>query len=913
MYRQTRAGPLLFVGGSRHFVERHNVVSACSRRGLSGDRMTYRSLMLSSAALLIPACPAFAQQAAPAPATAPSTQQQAKAPAPTAAGAQPVDDTGDEDEIVITGAKPRGSVVGDIPPENTLDARDVRATGATNITELLDAIAPQIGSARGRGGERPVLLLNGQRISGFRELRDIPTEAIQRVEILPEEVALKYGYRAAQKVVNIVLRQRFRSTTAQVGAGIATEGGYANGNADLTRFLVQRNGRTTYNLHAEGNSMLTEDERDIILDPPPSVGTPEQALAARSLVGSKRDLRASATFNRNILGNVSATVNPELEHVEGRSLIGLDGTLLEPLARRVTTDSAHLGFTLNGQTKSQWKWTLTGNGDLDRSLTRTDRDDPSFPSDRARETTAAGDLTATANGNLFKLPAGNATTTLTLGANTQHLDSTRTRRGVETPNSLSRTTGQAGINVDVPISRRGRAFSALGNLTLNGNAEVDQLSDFGTLTTLGAGLNFSPVERLSFITSWTREQGAPTINQLGDPVLDTPNSRIFNFTTGQTVLVDAITGGNPSLRADRRSVVKISGNWQPWQNTDFRLRADYVHQTIRNPISSISVTQQIQDAFPGRFVRCTVVDPTIGCESIGQLQSVNLTPINFDSSRKDTLRVGFDFTHPLKSRRPSQAVIDQLRSQFGFGGRGGPGGAPAGPGGAAPPAGGPPPEGAGPGGGGGGGGRGFGGRGGGGGGFFGGGGAGGAQNRGRIQFSLTDTITFEDKVRIAPGIPELDYRHGDAAGSLGGTPLHQVEAQLGYFKNGLGARLGANWRSATNVDTLNGDNLHFSPVGTFDLKLFANPGDIPEVAVKHPWLRGTQVRFDVTNIFDSKPRVRDAAGAVPLNYQPDLLNPLGRTIMISFRKLFLPSPAFFRQQFQRERQQQQQTTPTPTR
>ena len=126
---------------------------------------------------------------------------------------------GDEEEIVITGAKPRGSVVGDIPPENTLDARDVRATGATNITELLDSIAPQIGSARGRGGEAPVLLLNGNRISGFRELRDIPTEAIVRVEIMPEEVALKYGYRADQKVVNIVLRERFRSTTAQVGAG----------------------------------------------------------------------------------------------------------------------------------------------------------------------------------------------------------------------------------------------------------------------------------------------------------------------------------------------------------------------------------------------------------------------------------------------------------------------------------------------------------------------------------------------------------------------------------------------------------------------------------------------------------------------------------------------------------------------
>ena len=128
-----------------------------------------------------------------------------------------------------------------------------------------------------------------------------------------------------------------------------------------------------------------------------------------------------------------------------------------------------------------------------------------------------------------------------------------------------------------------------------------------------------------------------------------------------------------------------------------------------------------------------------------------------------------------------------------------------------------------------------------------------------------------------------DDRHGDAVGSGGGTPLHQVQAQLGYFNNGLGARLGANWQSATDVTETTGDNLHFSPVGTFDLRFFANPGDIPEVVVKHPWLRGTQLRFEINNVFDAKPRVHDAAGNVPLNYQADLLNPLGRTIMISFR------------------------------
>ena len=36
--------------------------------------------------------------------------------------------------------------------------------------------------------------------------------------------------------------------------------------------------------------------------------------------------------------------------------------------------------------------------------------------------------------------------------------------------------------------------------------------------------------------------------------------------------------------------------------------------------------------------------------------------------------------------------------------------------------------------------------------------------------------------------------------------------------------------------------------------------------------------------------MHDAAGNVPLSYQPGLLDPLGRTIMISFRKLFLPRP-----------------------
>ena len=848
--------------------------------------MTSRSPFLAGASVaLLFGSPAFAQTppAAAAPAE-PVVAPPGEAPAAS-------DDYSDEEEaIVVTGARPRGSVVGDIPPEDTLDSRDVRATGATNITELLDALAPQIGSAQGRGGGSPVLLLNGQRISGFRELRDIPTEAISRVEILPEEVALKYGYSANQKVVNIVLRERFRSTVAQVAAGTATDGGYVSGKGDLTRLMINRAGRTQFNVHAEGNSMLTEAERDVILTQPSPTGVDADELNARSLIGTKRDIRGSTVINRTVLGDVAGTLNAEVEHSEGRSLIGIGDTLLTQLARNTDSNSAHLGTTLNWD-KAQWHWNVTGNADWERDVTGTDRDNLAFPRDRARETTTSADLAGTANGNLFKLPAGDATSTVRLGVDTVHLDTERRAASVSIGDSLSRTSGTGSVSIDLPVSRRKRDFSALGNLTLNANAEVDRLSDFGTLTKFGAGANWSPVDRLNFLTSWTREEGAPTINQLGDPVIETPGTRIFDFTTGQTVLVTAVTGGNPDLNVDKRTVFKLGGYWQPSSNVDLRLRADYVHQHIDRPIAGITVSPTIEAAFPERFQR----------DSSGQLVRVDLTPVNFDSSTRDTLRVGFDFSKPLKSRRPSQSVIDQFRAQF-RGARGAasggspPANAPAPEAGAAPPLG-PPPEGGPPAEG-----RGFGGRGGfgrgGGGGFFGGG------SRGRLQLSLTDTITFVDKVRIGPGQPVIDYLHGDAAGSGGGTPRHQVQAQAGWANNGLGARLGANWRSGTTVTSLSGDDLRFSPLATFDLRLFANPGDIPEVAVKHPWLRGTQVRLEATNLLNSRPKVHDASGALPLNYQPDLLDPLGRTIMISFRKLFLPSPATFRREFERDRQSQ---------
>ena len=798
-----------------------------------------RPFLLSTAAVL--AMPSLAQTA----------------PAPDPVEVASGDDSSDEEEeaIVITGQRERGAVIGDIPPENQLSARDIRAYGASSITELLADLAPQTGSTRGRGGGQPVVLLNGRRISGFGEIRDLPPEAIFRVDILPEEVALKYGYRADQRVVNFVLRPRFRSTAARLEGEVATEGGRLGGEVDVTRLLLQENGRVSLNAHVERSSALTEAERDVRL----ADDAPVDDRRFRTLVGAREQYRLAGTLNRTIFGDVSATLDGRVERVTGRSLLGADLTGLDPLERNTTTDTGRLGFALNGN-RDRWRWSADGGYEITRSLTRSDRSEqPIAPRDRARTLNRVGEVTLVANGPLANLPAGRANVTLRLSGDTRDLESAARRGLTETAGNLSRDRVGAAVNVDLPVAKRNGTLSALGNLSVNANAEVERLSDVGALTTLGGGIVWSPVQRLNLIASVTREEGAPGLTQLGDPVLETPGTRIFDFSAGQTVEVTAITGGNPQLRSDQRTVWKLGGTWQPSEKTDLDLRFDYTRSRLENPVSTFpGPSKALEAAFPERFIR----------DSDGNLLRVDLRPVNFDRADRDTLRWGFNLQKPLRSARPTAAQIEQLRARAGL----------------------PPrrqrPEGAPP--------RGESGaeagqrRGGGGFGRF-----GGARQGGRLRLSVYHTVTLKDAVRIRPGLPVLDYLDGEALDGNGGRPRHQLEVEGGYFNNGLGARLSANWRSGTEIDVGDNGKLRFSPLTRVNLRAFANLGERFDLLAKAPWLRGAQVRLSVDNILDAKPRVRGPGGTTPLRYQSDLLDPLGRTVSISVRKLFLP--ARFRQ------------------
>ena len=203
--------------------------------------MTTRILFLAStAAITLSALPAFAQDVPTRPAT---PLEPAGTPAAPQTEAEAEADADAGEDIVVVGQRERGSVPGDIQPEQVLRPADIRGYGAGSLTDLLADLGPQLGSGRGQAGGQPVVLLNGRRISGFREIGNYPPEAIERVDILPPEAAQQLGFNAEQRVINFVLRRRFNAVTAEIEGGGATQGDRFTTEDEISLLRIQRDKR----------------------------------------------------------------------------------------------------------------------------------------------------------------------------------------------------------------------------------------------------------------------------------------------------------------------------------------------------------------------------------------------------------------------------------------------------------------------------------------------------------------------------------------------------------------------------------------------------------------------------------------------------------------------------------------------
>lgn len=647
----------------------------------------------------------------------------AAADAPATPAPQSTPDTEQEQnlqEVTVTGQLPGalpGAVIGDIPPENRLGPAEISAYGVSTINDLLNEISEQTQSDQGRDSSSgPIILVNGKRVSGVNEVGDLPTESILRVDILPEEVALKYGYGAQQKVVNIILRRRFRAKVVDLTGSESTEGGGESDMGDANYSQIRDNDRVNVVARVKTQEAVRESDRDVsstagtISDPTGTIGNDSDE---RTLEPIKNTYSLNGVFAHTLTNTITSSFNAMATYQTSRALDGYPAASLDvpansPYARETVdttldrylsdvtlrqnanTATAHAGVTLNDELSKKWRLSFIGSYDYSDAQTQSDRGysvnalqaaidagqvDPygSLPSSLlgslGRQDASAisntGSASFLANGTLFALPAGDVATSLQLGGNLSDLNSASTG---QVSTSSTRTQLNEQVSLDVPLTSRSKhVLGAIGDVSANVTGAMTQVSAYGALSTLGYGLHWTPRTGLSLLATINEDHQVPTLAQLDGPLVTTTNVRLYDYVLGQTDTVTQISGGNPDLKADDRHVFKLSGSWAALSSTRTKLNltANYIDSVTHNAIGALSTaTAATEAAFPDRFER----------NADDELIEVDDRAVNFAREERQDLRWGFNFTRVL--RAPSRPTRPPGAPGAGPGGFGPPGGMP---------------------------------------------------------------------------------------------------------------------------------------------------------------------------------------------------------------------------------------------
>lgn len=727
---------------------------------------------------------------------------QAWAPAVAQTPERPERPPHQEQEIVITAGRSIGAAIGNPEPERQLNPADIAAYGASNLRDLVAALSIETRSSAGGGAA--VVLLNGRRIFSFSEIADIPPEAVLRIDILPEEVARRYGHPVGAKVLNIVLRPYYATRVAELGYSQATAGGRASPDGSFT---IARNGsgtRWNLNLTAAHSDALLEDERRVA----GGLG------GFRSLLPGLDRFTITGTVAKQRPAGISYAATARGEVRNSVDLTGPSTTpsgSARPLRRERNDLSARINASAHGLAAG-WQWTMAAEAQVVSSETRGERAEA--PAYRADMDWMEFSLDGLANRTIAQLPAGEAGLSLRAEFSQSRLSS-RSSLSPAPEVEISRSRGTAYAALDLPLSSRQQGRRGVGNLTLGLGAQASFENRQRALFRLESSLNWSPVRPLNLGLSFEHEEEAPSLEDRGNPVVTLENAPIFDFTRGETAIVRLRTGGNPALRPASRATLRGRMAWQA--NPDLNLSATYTRTRTTNPVGAFpAVSPEVEQAFPDRFVR----DPA------GRLIEIDQSSVNFRRAAQDQLRWGLNWNRVIErqsgldpaaspSAREAAAAIDRSW---------------------------------------------------------------------RLNLSVFHTLRLRDRLLVREGLPRLDFLDGSVAGIGGGRARNAIEAQASVGAGGLGARINGNFEGGSRIRTTSGDLLTFSPLARFDLRLFA---DLGQLMPRKRWTAGTRLSLQFSNVFDSRVRVRrGGAGAIPDGLQAAYLDPLGRSVKFSLRRVF---------------------------
>ncbi len=154
---------------------------------------------------------------------------------------QQIDSEEQIESIVITGSRIQRSSAATPTPTTVLDSKQIQQLGLNNAGDILNtlpAFSQSIGRAntdgndansglellnlRGLGTERTLVLVNGRRHVGSQagntsvDVSTIPTQMIERVEVITGAASAVYGADAVSGVVNFIMKQSFEGFQANI-------------------------------------------------------------------------------------------------------------------------------------------------------------------------------------------------------------------------------------------------------------------------------------------------------------------------------------------------------------------------------------------------------------------------------------------------------------------------------------------------------------------------------------------------------------------------------------------------------------------------------------------------------------------------------------------------------------------------
>jgi hypothetical protein len=530
----------------------------------------------------------------------------------------------------------RGVTIDGAAPIQELLPAELDSYGVDTLSDLVDALKPITRSSR--SDQMPVVLINGH-LAGQIEFQTLPREAIERVQVLPETVALQYGFSENQRVLNFILREHYRALVARLTDTGATEGGAQTQQADASLAHIEGDTRSTlYGIYTDA-AWLRDSDRGITV--------PDSD--ALTLQPAKTDTWSAGTLSRSVLG-VSSSLEGALSTDATRSLQGVssDGQLLHQSAHDLT---GRLATQLTGQWgHAIWGLTASYTREQSRSETETGFDAGNEAlSDRTSSTYNAGSLQLSLSGPLLRLPAGPLVANFKLGYQYQGFDSDTTFPGIPAHSNLIRSIRTGNLNANIPVSAVGGPLP-LGDLSATLNVTLDNVSDVGPLWSISYGLDWIPLKAVHLDVIVTDHASAPTVQQVLAPPIVTPNVETFDFTNGETVYLTEITGGGGTLQPTYAQTQSFGLALGPFRkHTVFS--AHYEQNRVRNDVGALPpLTPDVEQAFPERFIR----------DAQGTLIELDDRAVNLQRERIDDLKWGFNVWLPLGDPNAAKGTPDRV-------------------------------------------------------------------------------------------------------------------------------------------------------------------------------------------------------------------------------------------------------------